>query len=188
MAQRSLTPLQQKFVAEYCVDQNATKAAIRAGYAESGASVEGTRLLKIARIRDAVQRHINKELNARGVRVRTIINRLDDIAGFDPIELIDSRTNRFKNLDEIPMEVRRCIKDVTIKHELLDSVAVAEITKITFHDRIKANELLGKYLKMFNEEVEVKHTHTLESLVAGAPEKDVTLSSLSPKIEASGDE
>lgn len=50
----SLTPKQQRFVEEYLVDGNATQAAIRAGYAESGAHVEGARLLKNAKIAELV--------------------------------------------------------------------------------------------------------------------------------------
>lgn len=45
-----LTDKQQRFVTEYLVDQNATQAAIRAGYAKSGARTEGARLLANADI------------------------------------------------------------------------------------------------------------------------------------------
>ncbi len=50
----SMTPKQRRFVEEYLVDLNATQAAIRAGYAKSGASVEGTRLLSNAKVAAAV--------------------------------------------------------------------------------------------------------------------------------------
>lgn len=50
----ALTPKQARFVEEYLVDLNGTQAAIRAGYAESGASVEACRLLGNANIADAV--------------------------------------------------------------------------------------------------------------------------------------
>ncbi len=49
-----LTAKQERFVAEYLIDLNATQAAIRAGYAEKGASVEGTRLLANAKVAAAV--------------------------------------------------------------------------------------------------------------------------------------
>jgi len=49
-----MTPKQQRFVAEYLIDLNATQAAIRAGYAKSGASVEGVRLLANAKVAAAV--------------------------------------------------------------------------------------------------------------------------------------
>lgn len=49
-----MTPLQSAFVDEYLIDLNATQAAIRAGYAESGARTEGARLLANADIADAI--------------------------------------------------------------------------------------------------------------------------------------
>lgn len=49
-----LTSKQQAFIEEYLTDLNATQAAIRAGYAESGAAVEGHRLLINANIQTAI--------------------------------------------------------------------------------------------------------------------------------------
>ena len=54
MTNIAMTRKQQRFVAEYLVDLNATQAAIRAGYARSGASVEGVRLLANAKVAAAV--------------------------------------------------------------------------------------------------------------------------------------
>ena len=54
MTNITMTPKQQRFVDEYLQDLNATQAAIRAGYARSGASVEGTRLLANAKVAAAV--------------------------------------------------------------------------------------------------------------------------------------
>lgn len=187
MAKRKmpLTDRQAKFITEYCVDQHGTKAAIRAGYAESGAAVEATRLLNNPKIRDAIQRRVNGEMDARGVKVRTVLNRLDDLASFDPLELIDPETNKMRPLAEIPVAIRRCIKDISVKEDLVEGVPIAETTKITFHDRIKANELLGKYLHMFSDKLEVEHKHTLESLVTAQGERDVTPTKL---IEEAGDD
>jgi|EndMetStandDraft_5_1072996.scaffolds.fasta_scaffold07512_2 phage terminase small subunit len=49
-----LTRRQQKFIEEYLVDLNGTQAAIRAGYAESGAATEAYRLLRNAEIAAAI--------------------------------------------------------------------------------------------------------------------------------------
>lgn len=56
----TLTDKQQRFVAEYLVDLNATQAAIRAGYAKSGARTEGARLLANADIAALVKRKQEK--------------------------------------------------------------------------------------------------------------------------------
>lgn len=50
----NLTPKQQRFVEEYLVDLNATQAAIRTGYSEHTAEVQGSRLLSKAKVREAV--------------------------------------------------------------------------------------------------------------------------------------
>lgn len=49
-----LTAKQERFILEYLVDFNATQAAIRAGYAESGAHVEGHRLLRNPKIAERI--------------------------------------------------------------------------------------------------------------------------------------
>lgn len=45
----------RRFVEEYLIDLNGTRAAIRAGYAESGAHTEGWRLLRNADVAEAVK-------------------------------------------------------------------------------------------------------------------------------------
>jgi len=50
----NMTAKQERFVAEYLIDLNATQAAIRAGYAEKGAAVEGSRLLANPKVAAAV--------------------------------------------------------------------------------------------------------------------------------------
>ena len=51
---KKLTAKQDRFVSEYLIDLNATQAAIRAGYAEKGAAVEGSRLLATPKVAAAV--------------------------------------------------------------------------------------------------------------------------------------
>lgn len=49
-----MTPKQERFVAEYLIDLNATQAAIRAGYSAKTAVVQGSRLLTNANVAAAV--------------------------------------------------------------------------------------------------------------------------------------
>lgn len=55
-----LTPKQQRFVAEYAVDLNATQAAIRAGYSEHTAKQQGSRLLSNVDVRRALSNQQSK--------------------------------------------------------------------------------------------------------------------------------
>jgi phage terminase small subunit len=63
-----LTAKQRAFISEYLKDFNATQAAIRAGYAESGARQEGHRLLTNADIRQDIDRHF-QDLGLTGERL-----------------------------------------------------------------------------------------------------------------------
>ncbi len=50
----ALTAKQERFVAEYLIDLNATQAAIRAGYSEKTAEQQGSRLLSNAKVAAAI--------------------------------------------------------------------------------------------------------------------------------------
>lgn len=50
-----MTPRQERFVAEYLIDLNATQAAIRAGYSAKTAEHQGPRLLGYAQVVEAVK-------------------------------------------------------------------------------------------------------------------------------------
>ena len=56
----SLTAKQERFVAEYLIDLNATQAAIRAGYAVKTANREGSRLLSNVDIAEAIAANAGK--------------------------------------------------------------------------------------------------------------------------------
>ena len=51
-----LAERQAAFAREFCIDHNATKATIRAGYSKNGASVQGTRLLANAKIAKTISK------------------------------------------------------------------------------------------------------------------------------------
>lgn len=59
-----LTPRQQRFVEEYLVDLNATRAAVRAGYSERNADKIGSELLGKTRVAQAIQK-AQQERSAR---------------------------------------------------------------------------------------------------------------------------
>lgn len=71
-----LTPRQALFVSEFLVDLNATQAAIRAGYAESGARTEGTRLLAHAGVSAAIAARFKERTDALGLSVDRVLRGL----------------------------------------------------------------------------------------------------------------
>lgn len=72
----SLSQKQHRFVAEYLVDGNGTRAAIAAGYRPVGARVQASRMLRLPNVREALEarQHADAE--------RLSIEREDAIQGF----------------------------------------------------------------------------------------------------------
>jgi hypothetical protein len=78
---RELTKRQRAFALEYCVDLNATQAAIRAGYSEKAAKTLGSKLLRHAIIRDLVQTFRGNREPVAGLTIEFIVAGLMAIAG-----------------------------------------------------------------------------------------------------------
>ncbi|HDS1139592.1 TPA: terminase small subunit [Stenotrophomonas maltophilia] len=72
-----LTPKQQRFVQEYLQDHNGTQAAIRAGYSESTARQQGSRLLTEPRIQAAVRAGQQKVAKKAEVTIDSLMAELE---------------------------------------------------------------------------------------------------------------
>ena len=71
-----LNPRQRAFVNEYAVDMNATRAAAAAGYSERTANEQGCGLLKITKIRAAVDKALAAKAERAEVTANYVIERL----------------------------------------------------------------------------------------------------------------
>ena len=78
-----MTPKQDRFVAEYLVDLNATQAALRAGYSPRTAPQQGSRLLKNAQVQAAIAAQQAQQLEAVEVRIEDVLRDLKAIAHTD---------------------------------------------------------------------------------------------------------
>lgn len=87
----SLTPKQRRFVNEYCVDENATRAAIRAGYSENGAGVQGHELLKNIKIKEAIAERKEELAVAASITPEWVVGQWAAIAKADPNALMQVR-------------------------------------------------------------------------------------------------
>lgn len=148
-----MTPLQSAFVDEYLIDLNATQAAIRAGYAESGARTEGARLLANADIADAIAVAKAKRSEKTGIDAAWLLTRLAAEATADVADLYDEAGN-IRAVKDWPLIWRTGLVAG------LDVESIGEgagrLTKIKLSDRIKRLELIGKHVDVqaFKEQVE----------------------------------
>ncbi len=78
-----MTPRQSLFMREYLVDLNATQAAVRAGYSQSSAAVQGCRLLANPQIRDGIAILQQERADRVGVTADRVLDELARIGFAD---------------------------------------------------------------------------------------------------------
>jgi len=74
-----LTPKQSMFVKEYLIDLNATQAAIRAGYSEDTAAEQASRLLRNVKIKESMQKGMDKRANKTEITAEWVLNGIKDV-------------------------------------------------------------------------------------------------------------
>ncbi len=87
----NLTPKQRRFVNEYCVDENATQAAIRAGYSQDTAGVIGHENLKKPYLSMAIKARMEEVAVAASITPEWVVNQWAKIAMADPNALVQVR-------------------------------------------------------------------------------------------------
>lgn len=75
-----LTDKQQRFVAEYLIDLNATQAAIRAGYSAKNADKIGSQLLGKTRVSEAIQAEKTARSERTEITQDYVLKKLKEIA------------------------------------------------------------------------------------------------------------
>jgi phage terminase small subunit len=140
MGGKALTPKQQRFVDEYLVDLNATQAAIRAGYSEKTARQVAAENLAKPNVAEAVQARQAERAERTELTQDEVIN--------DFREIRDLALGR---------------KPKTIKLRQGDGEwAEQEVYDYDLANAHRANEALGRHLKLFTDRVE----HTADDELA----------------------
>lgn len=124
-----LNEKQKKFADEYLVDLNATQAAIRAGYSEKTARVQGSRLL----------------LNA-------------DIKSYIEEQMAEKQEDTIASADEVMRYLTSVIRGKSRSHVLArDELGAEHIVEKPpdEKERLKAAELMGKRHQLFIDKVKV---------------------------------
>ncbi len=102
-----------RFVQEYCKDLNATQAAIRAGYAQKGAHVQGSRLLSDAKVRGSIDQLLAKAAAANQVTIERTLKEIARIAYADVRKLYDQNGN-LKPIHELDDDIAATIAGIEI--------------------------------------------------------------------------
>jgi len=162
-----LSKKQEAFVYEYLKDFNATQAYIRAGYKvknENTAAVAAQRLLRNVNIQEKIQKELKKRQKKYEATTENIITELSNIAFSDIFELIDindDKTIILKSKEQIKQVDRKAVQSITYD-------AKTGSIKIKMHDKLKALELLGKHLGLFEgEKPDREQLNKLKEMIEG---------------------
>lgn len=137
------------------VDLNGTRAAIRAGYAEAGASAQASRLLANRKIQERISAAKARRTKKVEITAERVLAEWFGIADLDPIDAmhVDPVTGKItvKNFAEMHPSVRRAIAKINqrvTERKTKDGDTVVETvrTTIEFHPKTVALKALGDHL------------------------------------------
>jgi len=140
-----ITEKQKRFVAEYLVDLNATQAAIRAGYSPKTANEQGARLLTKVSVQEHLQKQQAKLRNKLEITQERVIEELAAIAfanGTDFVTVTSSGLLHIKPTSQVDKQKLPAIAGIKYGANLG--------VEIKLHDKVRALELLGKHLGVFD--------------------------------------
>lgn len=154
-----LTPRQARFVEEYLIDLNATQAAIRAGYAEDSASVEGSRLLANAKVAGAVTAARAAQSERTKITADKVLQELARIGFSDAWHYQSDEDGRLCLCDDAPSDATRAVSSVKEKIRWIPNGEEAPIKERTVEfklwDKNTALTNLAKHLGLLTEKIEV---------------------------------
>ena len=149
-----MTDKQLKFVEEYLVDLNATQAAIRSGYSPKTADQQASRLLANVKVQQAISIAMAERSRRTGVNQDRVVEELAKIAFVNITDIVDSNGRIRADASE---EDTACIE--TIKYKRTDNEFGGSVEReVKVASKLKALELLGKHLGMWNDKLDVNLT------------------------------
>ena len=150
ISQVKMTLKQERFVKEFLLDLNGTQAAIRAGYSEKTArSIAQENLTKpdiVCAIQKAqAERSVTLQITSHGV-----LAQLMEIAQASIADVVEWRENQLdvKPSNALNQSTLRAIHSITIRGGESGPPTIS----VRMHDKLRALELCGKHLGIFNKD------------------------------------
>lgn len=166
----------QEFCRLYVADKsrNATKAYKDAGYVAKNddvAAAAASRLLRSVKVQEYIAELEEAAIKKHEVTAERVVAELAKISFLDPKAFFDDK-GCLRPLSELPNELTAAIASLEVveNFDMMDGerVFTGYTKKIKFNDKLKGLELLGRYLKMFTDKVEVQGSVNLADVLQAA--------------------
>lgn len=164
-----MTKKQKRFVEEYLIDLNATQAAIRAGYSPKTANEQGARLLANVSVHAELSKQMAERSKRTGINADRVVKELARIAFVkitDVVDPIDVTVRRDASDDDLA-----AVQSVKVKTMDSDKGS-SEEREVKLNDKIRALELLGKHLGMWDDRFSVDMDGDLNINVSYGEDQD----------------
>ncbi len=169
-----LTAMQSRFVDEYLLDLNATKAAIRAGSTAKRAEQAGHEFLRNPDVAAEIELRRAERSRVTGINAAWLLARLAEEAMADIADLYDD-AGRLLPVSDWPLIWRQGLVQGIDVEELFqgrgeDREMIGLLKKVRLSDRVKRLELIGRHIgvKAFEDTVNVKGLEGLGDRLARA--------------------
>jgi len=164
---QGLTLRQQRFVAEYLKDGNATKAAIRAGLKSKNPAYAGNKMKRRVGVAEAIAKGRAEIAQELRVDVARVVEEYARLAFADLRDYVEwgPKGVTLKPQSEIGKAASPAIVELVARKDKRGTR-----TKVRLHSKLKSLEALGKYLGIFARANASKATRA--ALGQGAPKED----------------
>ena len=145
--EQKLTDRQERFCLEYVVDLNATKAAIRAGYAEKNAYATGAENLRKPEIKKKIAQLQSEIAKRTEITADMVVRELAAIGFADVRECFDASGNLI-NPSKLPDSIAKVVAGI----DMIEVKKDVRVKKIKLWNKVQALESLAKHLGMYQQE------------------------------------
>lgn len=159
----NLTAKQQRFVAEYVKDLNASQAAIRAGYSSVSARNISSNLMTKANIQAAIAERMGKRSERTAITADRVLQELARLAFVD-VRKAYNMDGSLKPLHEIDDDTAAAIAGMDMTETASGGESITVLKKIKLIDKKGALELLMRHLGMNTSPLQVDLDSELKRL------------------------
>jgi phage terminase small subunit len=173
--ENKLTPKQQKFVDEYLIDNNATQAAIRAGYKGKNAGNVASELLGKTWVYEAIEAKRKRLEIKTEITAEKVLQEYAKIAFSNMADFVDWTNGSIRIIpsSELTKEQLACVSEISESTTKFDTTV-----KFKLHDKLAALHKLGDHLGLFKKIVEMSGK---DGGAIKVENNDIDLSSLTPE-------
>lgn len=145
---RKLTAKEERFCYEYCIDFNATQAALRAGYSPKTAYAIGAENLRKPKIQKRIKEKQDNLAETAGISALRIVTEHSKIAFSHAGKFRDGWMS-LKDFEGLTEEEKACIQEVQTKEttKVINDMEITEVyVKVKLYDKQKSLDSLSGIL------------------------------------------